>query len=247
MNVATIGDTTLSSEQLVSWLKLSGRFPSVVHDLLQEKLAAQMARQQGLTVSDDDLQQAVENHRRVHGLYRVVDANEFLDAAGASLDDYETFIEDGLLAERMLSEVASDAAIEAHFEANKPDYESVDIGHIVVDSDGKAREVMALVADGDATFEDMAREVSQVETAASGGRIGTIFRGMLNEDLEAQLFAAQANDVLGPIELGDGNVELFSVFERRGAELTDETRETIRQRLASEWLHTTAHDLGVEV
>ena len=247
MNVATIGDISLSSEQLVSWLKLSGRFASVVHDLLQEKLAAQMARQQGLTVSDEDLQQAVENHRRIHGLYRVVDANEFLEAAGASLDDYETFIEDGLLAERMLSEVASDEAIDAHFETNKPDYESVDIGHIVVDSDGKAREVMALVADGDATFEEMAREISQVETAARGGRIGTIYRGMLNEDLEAQLFAAEANDVLGPIALDDGNVELFSVFERRGAELTDETRETIRQRLASEWLHKAARDLGVEV
>lgn len=247
MNVASIGDLSLSSEQLVSWLKLSGRFSGVVHDLLQEKLAAEVARQQGLAISDEDLQQAVENHRRVHGLYRVVDANDFLDAAGASLDDYETFIEDGLLAERMLRDVSSDAAVEAHFDANKPDYESVDIGHIVVDSDGKAREVMALVADGDATFEEMAREVSQVETAASGGRIGTVYRGMLADDLEAQVFSAEANDLLGPIELDDGNVEIFSVFERRGAELTDETRETIRQRLSSEWLHQAARDIGVQV
>ncbi|MFK7912638.1 MAG: peptidylprolyl isomerase [Pseudomonadales bacterium] len=247
MNVLKINGTALSSEQLVSWLKLTGRFSSVINDMVQEKLTAVAARKQGLAVSDDDLQEAVENHRRIHGLFRVADANEFLDAAGASLEDYENFIEDGLLAAKLLDDVASETAVTAHFQGNKPDYESVEIGHIVVDSESKAREVMALIQEGAASFQDMAREISLVETATNGGQIGKIFRGTLADDLEAKVFAAKANDVLGPVALEDGNFEIFSVFERHDAALDEDTRNTIRQRLSGEWFQSAAREYGVEV
>lgn len=247
MNVAKIDGTTINSEQLVSWLKLSGRFAGVVSDLVEMKLTATAARKQGVSVSTDDLQAAVDEHRRVHGLHRVVDANEFLDAAGASLEDYEAFIEDGLLASKVLEEIASESAIERHFKGNKPDYESVEIGHIVVDSESKAREVMALIQEGAASFQDMAQELSLVATAANGGLIGKVYRGTLADDLEAKVFAAKANDLLGPVALPDGNFEIFSVFEHSQADLDDETRSTIAQRLSGEWLQSAARDYGVEV
>lgn len=247
MHVAKIDGSALSSDQFVSWLRLTGRFSDAVGELVQEKLTAVAARKQGLTVSDDDLQTAVENHRRVHGLYRVVDANEFLETAGVSLEEYEAFIEDGLLASKLLDDVASDSAVEAHFQGNKPDYESVEIGHIVVDAESKAKEVVALIEEGAAAFEDMAKELSMVDTAANGGRIGKIYRGTLADDLEAKVFAANPKDVLGPIALDDGHYEIFSVFERQEATLDEETKSMIRQRLCSEWMQQAAHDNGVEV
>lgn len=247
MNVATIDGTALSSDQLVSWLKLTGRFSNVVGDLVQEKLTATAARKQGLEVTTEDLQAAVENHRIIHGLYRVVDANEFLDAAGVSLEDYERFVEDGLLASKLLGDVANDAAVEAHFQSNKPDYESVEIGHIVVDNESKAREVIALVEEGASSFQELAKELSLVETASAGGRIGKVYRGTLADDLEAKVFAASANDVLGPVALDDGNYEVFTVFERRAATLDEETQNMIQQRLSNEWLQNAARENGVEV
>lgn len=247
MNVAKIDGTALSSDQLVSWLKLTGRFSNVIADLVQEKLTATAARKQGLEVSTEDLQHAVENHRVVHGLYRVVDANEFLEAAGVSLEDYETFVEDGLLASKLLSDVANDAAVESHFLGNTPDYESVEIGHIVVDNEGKAKEVIALVEEGASTFHNLAKELSLVETASNGGRIGKVYRGTLADELEAKVFAAATNDVLGPVALDDGNYEIFTVFEKQAATLDEETQSMIRQRLCSEWLQSAARENGVEV
>lgn len=247
MNIAKIDGTALSSDQLVSWLKLTGRFSNVIGDLVQEKLTATAARKQGLEVSAEDLQQAVENHRRIHGLYRVVDANEFLKAAGVSLEDYEAFVEDGLLASKLLNDVGNDAAVETHFQSNMPDYESVEIGHIVVDNESKAREVIALVEEGASTFQDLAKELSLVETASIGGRIGKVYRGTLANDLEAKVFAAAPNDVLGPIALDDGNYEVFSVFEKQAATLDDDTQSMIRQRLCNEWLQSAARENGVEV
>lgn len=247
MNIAEIGGNPLSSDRLVTWLKLSGRFAGVVADLIQEQLTATAARQRGLEVSTTELQAAVENHRRIHGLYRVADANRFLEAAGATLEDYEAFIEDGLLATKLLDDVVSEAAIEAHFQSHKLDYESVEIGHIVVDSEDKAREVIALVQEGAATFQELAKELSLIETAASGGRIGRIYRGTLADDLETRVFAAEVNDVLGPIALEDGNFEVFSVFARQPAMLDEGTRGQIRQRLSNDWFQAAAREIGVEV
>ncbi|MEM1433623.1 MAG: peptidylprolyl isomerase [Pseudomonadota bacterium] len=247
MKVAEIGGKPLNSDQLVTWLKLSGRFSNVVGDLIQEQLTAAAARKRGLEVSTDELQTAVENHRRIHGLYRVADANRFLDAAGATLEDYEAFIEDGLLASKLLDEVVSEAAIEAHFQSHRLDYESVEIGHIVVGSEDQAREVIALIQEGAETFQGMAQEVSLIETGASGGLIGKVYRGTLADDLETKVFAASVNDVLGPIVLDDGNFEIFSVFARQKATLDEETRGQIRQRLSNEWFQTAARDIGVEV
>ncbi|MEM6709617.1 MAG: peptidylprolyl isomerase [Pseudomonadota bacterium] len=247
MKVARVGKTELDSTDVVRWLKLTGRFADVAGDLIQEKMTATAARKQGVEVTTEELQAAVENHRRVHGLYRVVDANEFLDAAGATLEDYEAFIEDGLLASKLLDTLVDDAAVEAHFQRCKPDYESVEIGHIVVPSESQAREIIALVNEGESSFQDMAREVSTVDTAGSGGLIGKVYRGTLAEDLESKVFGAKDNDVLGPIALDDGSFEIFSVFTRSEARLDDETRSTIRQRLRNEWLQRAAQDIGVEV
>ena len=247
MNIAKVDGTAISSDELVRWLKLTGRFTNVIGDLVQERLTATAARKLGLSVSNDDLQAAVENHRRVHGLFRVVETNDFLEAAGASLEDYETFIEDGLLGAKLLGEVVSQAAIEKHFQSNKPDYESVEIGHIVVDSESKAREVMALTQEGAASFEEMAKEVSLVETGSIGGRIGKVFRGMMADDLEAKMFAAKPNDVLGPVALEDGNFEIFTVIDRQEATLNEETQAMIGKRLSNEWFQTAAREHGVEV
>ncbi len=246
MNIAKIDGTPVSSEQMVSWLKLTGRFPDVASDLIQEKLSATAARKRGLTISDEELQNAVDNHRRLHGLYKVSDANAFLDSAGLSLEDYEGFIEDGLLAAKMMKEVASDSEVAAHFEITKAEYDAVEIGHIVVDSEGKAEEIMALTQEGAASFQDLAKEQSLVPTGAEGGLIGTVYRGTLAGDLEAKIFNAQVNEVLGPIALEGGNFEVFAVFDRKDAELDEETSAMIRQRLCDQWLESAAREHGVE-
>ncbi len=246
MQIAKIDDTTFTSDELVSWLKLTGRFSHVVQDMIMEKLTATAARRKGIDVNADELQMAADNHRRVHGLHRVSDANAFLDAAEVTLDGYEAFIEDSVLAGKMRDELSDVQAVEAYFNLNKPAYESIEVGHILVSNEDMAREVLATVAEDPASFAELAREESIAQTAAEGGRIGKVFRDSLPEELAAKLFSVGEGEALGPFATDDGCFEVFMVFARHEAELDDTTRETIRRRLYEDWLRSAVNDFKVE-
>ncbi len=246
MQVAKIDGVPFSSDEFVSWLKLTGRFPHVVQDMIREKLTAAAAKRRGMEVSIDELQSAADNHRRAHGLQRVAQTTEFLEAASVSLEGYESFIEDTVLADKLRDEIASEASVQEHFNLNKPQYDAIEIGHILVADEDIAREICATVQEDPESFAELAREASIAESAADGGRIGRIVRNALPADLEAKLFAGKAGDLLGPYTTDDGCFEIFKVFAKHDAVLDAPTNDMIRLQLYDRWLRTAVNDFSVE-
>ena len=246
MNIAKIDGTEISSEEFVSWLKLSGRFAHVAQDLIKVKLCATAAQQQGIGVSDAELQEAADNHRRLQGLHRVKDTNEFLESAHTSLDAYENYIKEALLAVKLEDQIANDEAIDEYFKLNAPQFEAVELGHIVVDSEGKAKEIQYMVNEDPECFAELAQEQSLVESADEGGRIGRIYRGALNPELEAKLFSANLNEAIGPFNQTEDRYEIFMVFSKHEAVLDAGTKDIIRRQLIDAWLDSAVRDYAVE-
>jgi hypothetical protein len=73
----------------------------------------------------------------------------------------------------------------------------------VLDSEGKAKEMMSALADDPDSFAEMVREHSVGEARENGGVIGKVLRGSLKPDLEARVFNAAAGDLLGPFPSAD--------------------------------------------
>lgn len=248
MNVAKIDGESLTSDDLVRWLKLSGRFPHVIQDLIKEKLAATAARKQGVEVPVDELQARADQHRRTLGLHRAKDANQFLDDAGVSLDQYERYLEDGVLSDKMRATLTSDSAVEAYFKLNSPQYDSIEVSHIVVDNEGKAKEIASILQDDPDSFTDMAQQHSLADTAGNGGRIGKVYRGALNPDIEAKLFNATEREMLGPFASDDGAThEIFTINAKTPASLDGEASATICTQIYNEWLESRAREHKVEI
>lgn len=248
MDIVRIDGDDLTSNDLVDWLKLSGRFSHVVQDLIKEKLAATAARKHGFTASPDELQRRADEHRRTLGLQRAKDANEFLDDSEISLEQYEQFLEDGLLAEKMRADVCSDAALEEHFTLNRPQFDAIELSHLVVQGEGKAKEIVSLLGEDPESFAEIAAENSVAESAADGGRVGRVMRGSLNPDLEAKLFNAAVGEVLGPFAADSENTfEVFAVTAKHDAALDSATRGTISKLIYNEWLESAAREFKVEV
>ena len=111
MNIAKVNGSALTSQEFVSWLKLTGRFNSVASDLIKCRLAAAVARAEGVQATLEEMQAASDDHRRAHGLFRAADASEFLDKAQVAFADYERFIEDMVLATKMYEKVASEEVV----------------------------------------------------------------------------------------------------------------------------------------
>ena len=60
----------------------------------------------------------------------------------------------------------------------------------MLDSEGKAKEMISVLRDDPDSFAEMAREHSIADTREHGGLIGKVLRGSLRGDVEAKVFNA---------------------------------------------------------
>jgi parvulin-like peptidyl-prolyl isomerase len=173
--------------------------------------------------------------------------NHYLDSLGVSLDEFEDFVTDGLYHEKMMEKVCSEQAVEQYFKLNSPKFDSVEISHIVLDSEGKAKEMMSALEDDPDSFADMVEEHSVGEARENGGVIGKVLRGSLKPDLEARVFNAAAGDLLGPFPSADRTLhEIFVVNAKYPATLDEETAVEVRRLLREEWLAARAQEHIIE-
>lgn len=245
--IVRIDEEVIDVDEFIRVLKLTGQFEGIVEQLVREKLTVHAARRQGLTLTSEEIQARADQFRRVQGLHRAADMNHYLDALGISLDEFERFITDSLYQEKMMARVCDDAAVETYFQLNSPKFDSIEVSHIVVDSEGKARELVSYLQDDPDAFADMAREHSIADTREQGGEIGKVLRGSLKSDIEAKVFNAEAGDLLGPFPAADRSFfEVFLVRAKHPARLDDEVAVEVRRRLREEWLMARAQEHVIE-
>lgn len=245
--IVRIDEEVIGVDEFVRVLKLTGQFEGLVEQLVRDKLTAHAARRQGVKLSHEDVQERADQFRRVHGLHRAADMNHYLDALNITLDEFETFITDSLYQEKMMEQVCTEQAVESYFQLNSPKFDSVEVSHIVVDTEGKAKELVSYLQDDPDSFAEMAREHSIADTREQGGDIGKVLRGSLKGDIEARVFNAGAGDLLGPFPAPDKSFfEVFLVRARHPARLDPDVAVEIRRLLREEWLMSRAQEHVIE-
>jgi parvulin-like peptidyl-prolyl isomerase len=233
--------------EFVRILKLTGQFETLLEQFVRDRLAVLGARKSGIQVTEEEIQERANQFRRVRGLHRASDTNKYLDALRVSVEEFESFISDGICQEKMMRKVCSDQAVQGFFKLNSPKFDSIEVSHIVLDSEPKAREMIAVLRDDPDTFDEMAREHSIAETRAKGGLIGKVLRGSLRSDVEAKVFNAAAGDLLGPFASADKTAfEIFRVNAKHPARLDEDTSTEIRRLLREDWLRTRAQEHVIE-
>jgi parvulin-like peptidyl-prolyl isomerase len=243
-----IDDEVISTEDFVKLLKFTGRYDELMEDIVKDKLTIHAARKQGISAGAEEIQERADQLRRVRGLHRASDMNRYLDRTGITLDDFEKFVTEMLLHEKMTEQISSDEAVEEYFSLNSPKFDSVEVSHIVLDSEGKAREIMAILEDDPDSFEDMAREHSISDTSADGGYIGKVLRGSLKTEVESRVFNAAEGDLLGPFPAEDESYfEIFTVNAKRPSTLSEDTIAEVRSLLKDEWIAARAREHIIEV
>lgn len=247
-NLIRINDEIINADSFVKLLKLSGRFDALIDDIVQEKLAVHAAKKHGIKLTPESVQQRSDQLRRVNGLHRAVEMKRYLESMKVSPEEYETYVLETLCFEKVMEQVVTEQKVEQFFRLNSPQFDSIDVSHIVVDSAGKAREIMAILSDEPERFAELAREYSIADTRGDGGHIGGVLRGALRGDVEAKVFHAQQGEILGPFASADATCfEIFTVNEKRPAVLDDNTKAEIRRVLREQWLATQASEHRLEV
>ena len=245
--IVRIDDEVIGTEDFIRTLKLTGQFEGLIEQLVRDKLTVRAAKKQGLPVSPEEIQQRADQFRRSQGMHRAADMNHYLDTLGVSLDEFESFITDGLYQEKMMVQVCNDKAVEQYFKLNSPKFDSIEVSHIVLDTEGKAKEMMSVLMDDPDSFAEMAREHSIGDARERGGVIGKVLRGSLKTDIEARVFNAAIGDLLGPFPSPDRSFyEIFAVNAKYPAMLDEDTSTEVRRLLREEWLMARAQEHIIE-
>jgi len=225
---------SLTADDLLRHLALTGQSHLFAEAALVGVVLA-AARQRGLAVSDDQLQQAADRYRADRGLYAAAETLEFLRRHGLTDEDLERFCEYQVLAAALKDQLAGDPAVEAYFVVHRGLFDRAKVSVIRLATAGQAEEVLMRITEDGEDFGQLARQLSlDPATRPGGGYLGEVSRATFPPPLAARVFNARPGDVLGPFE-ADGGAQLLRVEGIARAELTGPVRAEIRERIFLEW------------
>jgi peptidyl-prolyl cis-trans isomerase SurA len=220
-------------------------------EMVDEKLIESEASTLGLSVSEEELQRALDQLARQQSM-EVADFRQALEQQGVTWDSARDAVrKQTLMAEVLRYKVkarkVTDEEVQAAYatETQHPQYE-VRARHIFIPmaqnatpgqhaaAQARAEQALKRVKSGE-TFALVAREMSEGPTAKQGGDLGYFRRGLMLPAIEQAAFALKPGEVSPVIRTSSG-YHLVLVEDRRPIPpkpLAD-VKEEIRNRLASD-------------
>ncbi len=219
---------------------------NLTNDLISELLIKDRADRLGLSVSSDELKDAIERLKQQYGLTTDQQFNESLQKSGLTRADMEARLRDTILMNKVFSrelrgrEDLTDKELRERYDREKEHYrlpERARLREIVIlKPEGataleQARQKVQQIAEqarGATDFALLAKTTSQAPTKDKGGDLGEVTRGELLPELDKAVFNSTAGTVLGPIEAKTA-WHILKVEQRLPSEVP--AFESIKERL----------------
>ncbi len=194
---------------------------NLTNDLIAELLIKDRADRLGLSVSADEIKEAMARLKEQYGIKSDADFDESLRKSGMARADMEARLRDTILMNKVFArelrqrEDLADNELRERYAREKERFRLPERARlreiIVIKPDDptkveaarqRANDLAAQARTGD--FAKLAMTASDSGTKAKGGDLGEVARGELLPDLDKAVFNATAGTVLGPIESKSG-------------------------------------------
>ncbi len=223
----------------------------LINEMLAEVLLKDRADRMGLTVTPQEVADAVERLKSQYGLNSDAEFNESLRSSGMSRSEMELRLRDTLLTNKVFSrelrgrQELSDRELRERYETEREQYrlperarlreiilaspEGTD-PQIVAATEARAQEI-ANLAKGGAEFTTLVTEHSESPSKDQGGSIGVVAKGELIPALDTAVFGSPGNTIVGPVRTHVG-FHIVAVDERLPSEVP--SFDTVKERLRTE-------------
>jgi len=152
-------------------------------------------------------------------------------------------IKDEMLAnfaiEKAISSVRADEAeVKKFYDEHKSEFvagETVEASHILVDSEDKAKEILADIRSGNVSFEDAAKANSSCPSSEKGGALGEFTRGQMVPEFETAAFAMNAGDISEPVKTQFGYHIIKVTNKKEASEIPyEQIKPQLMQRITTD-------------
>jgi len=208
----------------------------VLDSLIQDVLALQQAREQGITLEENEKEDAISQLEMFHGGKEALDS--YLEQQGMDRDSFELFLEEQLIIAHFRDKLTEDISVSEQevvdfFEENRelfklPEKE-IRASHILVETEEEALELLEEIkAGGD--FEKLAAEHNSDGTKDTGGDLGFFGKGRMVEDFEKAAFATAIGQLSDVVQT-DFGYHIIKVTGERDALGFDDVSGYIKENL----------------
>jgi parvulin-like peptidyl-prolyl isomerase len=233
--VVTVRGKTLSLRDFFNTLKLRGRLEDLIREVAEAQLVTELARAEGLAVTDQELQGFADRFRRQHKLYKAADTHAWLTQRNLTPLDLQNYLEQVLLREKLADRLTK-GKVEAYFAENRARYDRASLAYVLVEKEGMANELLSQIQEDGLDFAEAARKYSlDKATRERGGSAGVVGRAALPPAVATAVFLARPGDVVGPIKTDRGFL-IVKVEEILLGQLDEATALAIQRQLFQEWL-----------
>ena len=229
-----VNGESLSLQDVLKPAKWHGQL-TFIRAATDAALIRQAAEEQGIEISDDELQRAADDFRVAHELHEVEALEHWLTRRYLTFEDWEALLEQEVITHKLRQALTQDRA-EQYFAEHRLAFDAATISHLVVNDEDVAKELRAQMAEDNADFHALARQYSvDAETTLAGGYMGAVKRHELEAAAESAVFGSSAGKILGPIKTDEG-FQIIKVEALHPAAFDEATRTAIESLLFKEWL-----------
>jgi peptidyl-prolyl cis-trans isomerase SurA len=235
----------------------------ILQELIEEKLAEKKAKEIGIKISENEVQEAIQRIKMKNNLSDE-ELNKTIAESDMTFDEYKKHIIRQLEREKLISQeirgkiVISDESIKNFYEMHKAKFQaptSVRISSIFLPVKGSdiektvqlAKELKNKLKAGE-TFESLVLKYSEGPGKEAGGDLGYFEITQLHPELRKLVSQLPEGEVSDPFLLGN-YVQLMKVTERKGGKERnfEEVKETIRDALYHQELQKRFKDFVEEL
>jgi foldase protein PrsA len=227
---------------------------AVLGDLVLTQLAEGYATDHGVAVSDAEVEETVSSLEERYGTDEL---RRELDRNGVTREDLAELVRRSLVQQAVVSAVTADrlgeGELRARYEERLTDLSTIEVDHILVESEAEANDVYEAVTQpgfSRADFKDLAREVStDPGVAENGGTYGPEAAATFDPDFAAGALALEPGEISRPVESGFGWHVIR--LESKDVPEFDEVRDQIVQdespTVFADWLRELLDTVTVDV
>lgn len=221
--------------------KRKNYYGRALDELIDRELQYQDAKAQGITIEKEKIDAQLEKFKKRFKSEQ--DYKTALEKEKTTEEQVRARIEKELLAQAIFTTHVtdrakmSDSALKEYYEKNTAKFkqpESVKLRIISVHEEKKAKDVLAMIKQGD-DFAEIASNLSEDTYRTRGGDAGYIHKGRMLQEIDEAAFKLKTGEV-SDIITAENNYFIIKVEDKRPEQQMtfEETKEKLRRELESE-------------